>query len=135
MADGKRYYWLKLRDDFFNSKRIKKLRKMAGGDTYIIIYLKMQLLAMKREGVLQYTGLEDSFPEELALDIDETPDDVRVTLAFLLKYGLVETEDNVTYFLPYAISNTGSETASAARVREHRERQKLLHCNTDVTNL
>ena len=46
MADGKRYYWLKLRDDFFTSKRIKKLRKIEHGDTYIIIYLKMQLKAM-----------------------------------------------------------------------------------------
>ena len=34
---GKRYYWLKLQDDFFKSKRIKKLRKIAGGDTYTII--------------------------------------------------------------------------------------------------
>ena len=45
MAEAKRYYWLKFRDDFFDSKRIKKLRKMAGGDTYVIIYLKMQLKA------------------------------------------------------------------------------------------
>ena len=48
MAGNKRYYWLKLMDDFFDSKRIKKLRKMAGGDTYTIIYLKMQLLSLKR---------------------------------------------------------------------------------------
>jgi hypothetical protein len=39
LAD-KRYYWLKLQDGFFDSKRIKKLRKLAGGDTYTIIYLK-----------------------------------------------------------------------------------------------
>ena len=48
----KRYYWLKLQDGFFTSKRIKKLRRLAGGDTYTIIYLKMQLLAMKTDGVL-----------------------------------------------------------------------------------
>ena len=41
MSEGKRYYWLKLKDDFFTSKRIKKLRAMAGGDTYLIIYLKL----------------------------------------------------------------------------------------------
>ena len=59
----KRYYWLKLKDDFFSSKRIKKLRNMAGGDTYTIIYLKMQLLAMKTDGVLTWTGLEENFAE------------------------------------------------------------------------
>ena len=46
---NKRYYWLKLYDDFFSSLRIKKLRKLAGGDTYLAIYLKMQLLAMKSD--------------------------------------------------------------------------------------
>lgn len=40
----KRFWWLKLRDDFFDQAVIKKLRRMAGGDTYTIIYLKMQLL-------------------------------------------------------------------------------------------
>ena len=71
MAENKRYYWLKLMDDFFASKRIKKLRKLAGGDTYTIIYLKMQLLSLNRGGYLEYTGLEDEFYKEVALDIDE----------------------------------------------------------------
>ena len=113
---SKRYYWLKLKDDFFSSKRIKKLRNMAGGDTYTIIYLKMQLLAMKTDGVLTWTGLEENFAEELALDLDEKPDDVEVTLIYLLKTGLAETQDNRSFFFPYAIENTGSEDASAQRV-------------------
>ena len=45
----KRYFWLKLFEDFFSSKRIKKLRSLAGGDTYTIIYLKMQLKALPPE--------------------------------------------------------------------------------------
>ena len=130
---GKRYYWLKLKDDFFSSKRIKKLRAMAGGDTYLIIYLKMQLLAMKSDGVLTWTGLEEKFPDELALDLDEEPDNVAMTLVYLLKTGLAETSDNIKYFIPYAVENTGSENASAQRVREFRDRQKMLQCNTDVT--
>ena len=132
MAEGKRYYWLKLKDDFFSSKRIKKLRNMAGGDTYTIIYLKMQLLAMKTEGILTWTGLEDSFADELALDLDEAPDDVAVTLMYLLNRGLAETQDEVHFYFPYAVENTGSEGASAQRVRKHRE-QLALQCNTDVT--
>lgn len=128
---GKRYYWLKLQDDFFKSKRIKKLRKIAGGDTYTIIYLKMQLLAMKNNGMLEYTGLESTFAEELALDLDEEPENVSVTINFLLSCGLLETNDNVEYFVPYAVANTGSETSSAKRVREFRTR-KALQCNADV---
>lgn len=129
---AKRYYWLKLQDDFFSSKRIKKLRKLAGGDTYTIIYLKMQLLAMKQGGYLEYTGLESSFAEELALDLDEEPDNVSVTVHYLLSCGLLETSNDRDFFLPYAVINTGSESASAKRVREHRER-KALQSNAPVT--
>ena len=131
----KRYYWLKFKDDFFDSKRIKKLRKMAGGDTYVIIYLKMQLKALRTDGVLEYTGVEPDFVEELALDLDEAPDDVRMTLAFLMTYGLCECSDNIHYFLPYVVENTGSETAGTQRVRDYRERQKALQCNADVTQM
>lgn len=44
----KKYYWLKMTDQFFEDKAIKKLRKIAGGDTYTIIYLKMLLTAIKQ---------------------------------------------------------------------------------------
>ena len=60
----KRYYWLKLFEDFFTSKRIKKLRNLAGGDTYTIIYLKMQLKALKDEGYLYFDGVMNDFAEE-----------------------------------------------------------------------
>lgn len=133
MAEGKRYYWLKLKDDFFTSKRIKKLRKLAGGDTYTIIYLKMQLLAMKKDGVIEYTGLENTFEDELALDLDEDPNNIRVTLNYLLSCDLCECSDNVTFFFPYSVENVGSENSSAARVRSFRDRQKALQSNTDVT--
>ena len=132
-----KYYWLRLKDDFFSSKRIKKLRKLAGGDTYVIIYLKMQLIAMKNDGIIQYTGLEKSFSEELSLDIDEDVDNVQVTLSYLISTGLAETSDNINFFFPYAVENVGSESSSAARVRALRARQKeqatALHCNNDVT--
>jgi len=135
MAEGKRYFWLKLYDDFFDSLRIKKLRKMAGGDTYTIIYLKMQLKAIHTDGVLTFTGVEQDFVDELALDLNEEPDNVRITLAYLASCGLLETEDNVNFFLPFAAACTGSETASAQRVRDFREKQKALQCNTPVTKV
>lgn len=133
MAD-KRYYWLKLQDGFFDSKRIKKLRKLAGGDTYTIIYLKMQLVAMKKGGILEYTGLEKTFAEELALELDEEPGNVGVTVNYLLSCGLLEETSQSEYFVPYAVMNTGSEGSSTKRVREHRER-KTLQCNADVTQM
>ena len=142
---NKKYYWLKLYDDFFSSLRIKKLRKLAGGDTYLAIYLKMQLLAMKSDGILKWSGLEDDFTSELALELDEEPENIKVTLAYLLSCGLAETDDSINYFFPFAVSNVGSESTVAQRVRDYRKKAKeealnetennavtpLLHCNTE----
>lgn len=134
MAEGqKRYYWLKLQNDFFSRKEIKRLRRIAGGDTLTIIYLKMLCRSLKDNGKLYYDGLDNDFVSELAMDIDEDTENVQITVNYLIKTGLLEQIDEVEYTLKDAESNTGTETAVAARVRKHRERQKALQCNTDVT--
>lgn len=122
----RRFFWLKLKEDFFESKRIKKLRRMAGGDTLTIIYLKMQLKSIKNDGVLTFSGLENNFADELALDLDESPEDVALLLNYLLATGLIETSDNVNFLLPYAVECTGSEGISAERMRNARAKQKNI---------
>ena len=129
---AKRYYWLKLKEDFFEQRVIKKLRKIAGGDTYTIIYLKLQLLAMKNDGKLVFENVEEDFASEMALELDEDIENVRVTLMYLEKNNLIETISDEEYFLPEVLAVTGSETASAIRVREHREKKKALQCNNNV---
>lgn len=134
MAEGqKRYYWLKLQNDFFSRKEIKRLRRIAGGDTLTIIYLKMLCRSLKDNGKLYYDGLDNDFVSELAMDIDEDTENVQITVNYLIRTGLLEQIDEIEYTLKDAESNTGTETAVAARVRKHRERQKTLQCNTDVT--
>ena len=132
---GKRYYWLKLPEDFFGDKAIKRLRKIAGGDTYVIIYLKMMLRSLKDDGYLYYDGLEEDFPAELALDLDEEEDNVQVTLNFLLQHGKLEIRSEQEYFMPDM--NIGSETAVAERVRRCRAKKQseVLQCNTPETQV
>ena len=133
---AKKYVWLKLKDDFFQQRAIKKLRKIAGGDTYTIIYLKLQLLSLKDEGKLFYEGVEDDFIEEMALAIDEDSDNVRITIMFLEKNGLLTTTSIDEYTLPQVINCIGSETAAAERKRQQRIREKeklLLEQKTEVT--
>lgn len=129
---AKRYYWLKLKDDYLDSPKIKKLRKIAGGDTYTIIYLKMQLISVKNQGVIEYEGIEQTFAEELALKLNEDADNVKVTLSYLASQGLIEESEDSTYLLPEALKSIGSEDQSAERVRAFRKK-KALHCNADVT--
>ena len=126
----KKYYWMRLKPTFFTSKEIKKLRKIAGGDTYIIIYLKMQLLSLETGGKLYYDGIEDDFADEIALELDEDADNVRMTLAYLEKCGLIEQRTDDEYYLPEVSENTGSETAAAMRMRKSRNRNNVtIECN------
>ena len=134
----KKYFWLKLKDDFFKSKEIKKLRKIAGGDTYTIIYLKMQLLSIKNEGKLIFEGIEENFIEELALELDEPSENIEMTLNYLRMHNLIESCEQDEYLLPKVLESIGKESVSAERVRKHRalknEEKKALQCNTQVTN-
>lgn len=132
---AKRYYWLKLKDDFFTDKRIKKLRRIAGGDTYTIIYLKMMMKCMNNDGILEYDGIEDSFADELALDLDEDADNVQITVNFLMQAGLLEEMGENHFLMTEVPELIGSETANAQRVRDFRNKQKTLQCNADVTEV
>ena len=134
MSEPKRYFWLKLHKDFFQKKEIKRLRRVAGGDTYTIIYLKMLLRSIIDGGKLYFDGYEDTFVSELALDIDEDEQNVQITVNYLLKNGLLIECENDEYYLPEANNNTGSETAAASRMRKLREKSKGLECN-NVTPL
>lgn len=136
MADTRRFYWLKLKEDFFRQKEIKKLRRIAGGDTFTIIYLKMLLRSLKDGGRLYYEGIEDNFASEVALDIDEDEDNVKMTVAFLLSNGILVQNQTDEYEILTAREMTDSECDSAHRVRKLRAKKanEALLSNGTVTS-
>lgn len=117
--NGKKYFWLKLDRHFFGNARIKKLRRLAGGDTYTIIYLKLLLLSIEFNGLLIYEGIEDSFEKEMALKLEEDEENVLVTINYLKMQGLLEERDGDGY-LPEAASSIGSETKSNVYKRQRK---------------
>lgn len=133
----KRYFWIKLRQDFFNDPYIKLLRRMAGGDTYTIIYLKMLIKSADTNGTIYFEGAGADIAEELSLILDEGVEDVRALLAYLeAKNLLIHPELNNDIYLVKTADLTGSETGSAQRVRKFRERQNeqiALQSNGGVT--
>ena len=136
---AKRYYWLKLHEDFFRQKDIKKLRQTAGGDTYVIIYLKMLLQSLKNNGRLYFDGVENDFVGDLALDIDEDESNVGMTVQYLLNRGILVQSTEDEFELTSAAAMMGSETDSAQRMREHRKAKTAQsdalpsQCDSDVT--
>lgn len=135
MSEPKRYFWLKLHKDFFQRKEIKRLRKIAGGDTYTIIYLKMLLRSIMSDGKLYFDGLEDDFASELALDLDEKEENVQITVQYLLKSGLLEMCSDEEYYLPDTKDSTGCETAAASRMRKCRAKKEQLERNNVTPKL
>lgn len=117
---SKNFWFLKIPDDYFYSKEMKKLRRIAGGAVYSLIYLKMQQIAMKSSGRIYFDGLEDTVAAEIALTIDEAPEDVQATLVLLEKMGLAERESAETIYLPESEENTGRETEWARKKRDYR---------------
>ena len=132
---NKKYFWLKLKTDFFKSLPMKKLRRIPGGDTYTIIYLKLQLLSIQDEGILFYQGIESSFCEEMALALDEDVEAVRATLIFLESAGLIKQRNENEYALTEVPLLIGSETDKAEIMRQKRakEKQKQLESSNNVT--
>lgn len=132
MAERSKYYWLKLKEDFFDDKVIKYLRRLPEGPTLVIIYLKMQLKSLKTEGFLRYDGILPTCEEELALVLDESPMLVSGAINALEKMGVVERWENDVLYMKAMQELIGTESESAARVRKHREMQKLKENRTKM---
>ena len=137
---NKKYFWLKMPKDFFEDRFVKNLRRQAGGDTMLIVYIKMLLNALETNGFYYYEGIEEDLIQEIASDICENPDVVRNTCFYLISKNLMIMSDDEAQLTQMA-ELIGSETESAKRVRKFRELKKSeisslpLHCNADVTQV
>lgn len=134
MAENKsrRYYWLKLKEGFFEDKHIKILRVQPNGYRVVCIYLMLQLKALKTDGMIEYSRLLPSYTAELAVEIGEDESSVTEAIQLLEKFGLVELWDNDTVYLAAKkeLVDYGSEGESAERTR--RCRSKKRYNVTDV---
>ena len=119
---GKRYFWLKLPEDFFRRGYIRLLRRLPEGDRLTVIYLEILLLGLKTGGELCYDGAEDP-AEELALELFEPPEEVRAVLEQMTRRGKIFPREG-GFFLPECAEMTGSEGASAKRMRDLRRRER-----------
>ena len=133
MAD-KRYYWFKMEQSFFEQKEIKYLRRLPGGDTYTIIYLKLILKSLENDGKIYYENIGDDYSQEWALEIEEDEKAVSFLVAFLINKGLMIDCGFDEFEITKTKSLVGSETASAERKRRQRERERELLQFKDVTD-
>lgn len=68
---------------FFRNQNMKKLRNIAGGETYTAIYLKLLLLSANTNGHINYKGLDTNLYTELAMLIDEKAYNIEMCIHYL----------------------------------------------------
>lgn len=119
------YFWLRLDNNFYKNLAIKKARKMAGGDTMVVIYQKMMLTSLDISGVIYYEGVYGNLEEELALMIDEEPEQVSMTLAYFTKAGLIQIDNGQNVEMLQVPALIDQETNWARYKRNQRKTEKL----------
>lgn len=134
---NKRYYWLKLQDNFFDREEIKVVESMKNGKDYILFYMKLLLKSVKTEGELRFRGVIPYTPEMLSSITNTDIDTVMVAVDMFTQLGLMEKWDDGTLFMIETQNMVGSETDSAKRMRklrkEHRKKQlPPSQCDGDV---
>lgn len=122
MSDNKKYYYLKLKDNFFDSEELKILESMPNGYLYSNILLKMYLRSLKNEGRLM---LKENIPYNenmLATITGHNIDIVKSAINNFIILGLVEKLDNGTIYISDIQSFIGESSSEADRKRAYRAR-------------
>ena len=122
-SNNRRFYWIKLKKGFFETRPIKRLRTMPNGDTYTIIYLKLLLKTVENNGFYYYEGIDEDIYNEIALDLDEDLEAVKNTVNYLVQKNLMTISESEAELYQMA-EMVGSETASTRRARKSREKSK-----------
>jgi DnaD/phage-associated family protein len=122
-TENKRFYWIKLRENFFQQETIDWLMEQENGSAYIVLYLKMCLLTANTSGELIRTIGNMTIPYEPKKISQKTGFDIDIE----------ETQEGIPV-MPEVKNMVGSESESAARVRKYRKKKKALQSNVDVTN-
>lgn len=124
----KRYYWLKLKEDFFDEDTMGWLEEQDNGKEYCLFYLKLCLKSLKSDGVLVRKVGDMLIPYDIAkiAEITKTQVDIANGALNLLKQiGYIQVLDSGGLFLTQIEYMTGSETDAAERQRKSRANKRV----------
>lgn len=122
----KKYYWLKLKRDFFKRHDIQIIEDMPNGKDYILFYLKLLCESVDHDGNLRFSE-EIPYNEQMLATITRTNVDiVRSAVKVFSQLQMIEVFDDGTYYMREVNKMLGSETYWAMRKRE--QKQISLDC-------
>lgn len=125
---NKKYYWLKLKEDFFEEDTIAWLEEQENGKEYALFYLKLCLKSLKTNGYLIRSVGQMLVPydtKKLAEITNIDFDTAVVAMELLKRIGLVEILENGEIYMTQLSHMVGSETEKAALMRKSRAKKAL----------
>lgn len=127
-----RYYWLKLKRDFFKRHDIQIIESMPNGKDYVLFYLKLMVESIDHDGALRFSDTIPYNEQMLSVVTNTNIDIVRSAIKLLTELKFVEILDDKTLYLKDVKPLIGSQTAGAERRKIQRERrsEKLLSDKT-----
>ena len=136
MADVK---WIKVSTSMFEGNRkIKQIEVMPEGDTILVIWLKLLLLAgnVNDHGAIYITPEIPYTEEMLANELRRPLTTVRMALSVFESFGMIEIVDNVFYLSSWDKYQNTDKLAemreqTRQRVAKHRENKRLAQCNAE----
>lgn len=122
MSDNKKYYYLKLKENFFDTEELALLESMENGKEFSLILLKMYLKSLKGEGKLMFRNLIPYTPETLALVLRHDKEIITKAIDTFESLGLIERMDGGAIFMADIQNFIGESSTEADRKRAYRAR-------------
>jgi len=126
MSDGK-FYWLKMKRDFFRRHDIHIIHSMENGREIVLFYIELMIESVDHEGTLRFSKAKP-YTNGMLAGLTGTPQDiVEQAMNTLIDFGLVEIAEDKTIILPKVIEmiDSASDTDEARRSKRYRERKKM----------
>ena len=136
MSENRKYYWLKLPENFFEDDTISYIEEQANGIEYSNFYLKLCLKSLRNEGKLIRVVGELVLPYDFAALSKLTGvsiDVVRSAMTFFEHIGIVKRLESGELYLTQMQELIGSETSKASLMRRKRAIEKLESNNVTPT--
>lgn len=131
-----KYYWIKLKTDFFDRDEIDFLLSQENGCEYIVLYQMLCLMVANTNGKLVKEMNEIIVPYDVKKIVRDTKyftfDTVTIALELYKKLGLVYTDDNGCLFIDNYNDMVGCESEYASKKRIYREKRRLIEQNAEI---
>ena len=134
MSDNKKYYYLRLKDNFFDSDELKILESMKDGYLYSNILLKLYLRSLKNDGKLVVNERIPYSADMLASVTGHQVGTIKQALSVFKDLGLIDVLDNGAIYMLDIQNFIGKGSSEADRKREYRQRIEIERTNVQ-TNL